>query len=110
MSESELPNAKIGRRPIYVIGFLWLGAALAIFPVAQNLTQLVGTQFLLNIGFDRGHETLQASNVFASSSRYARQALGPDNNQRDDADQAAENEYRKPDDDVSGRSVPCHVR
>lgn len=41
---------KIGRRPIYVIGFLWLGGALAIFPLAQNLTQLVVGRMLFAVG------------------------------------------------------------
>ena len=41
---------KIGRRPIYVIGFLWLGAALAIFPLAQNLTQLVMGRMFFAVG------------------------------------------------------------
>lgn len=41
---------KIGRRPIYVIGFLWLGAALAIFPLAQDLTQLVMGRMLFAVG------------------------------------------------------------
>jgi MFS family permease len=31
---------RIGRRPIYVAGFLWIGTALALFPLAENLIQL----------------------------------------------------------------------
>lgn len=31
---------RIGRRPIYVAGFLWMGTALALFPLAENLVQL----------------------------------------------------------------------
>lgn len=31
---------RIGRRPIYVAGFLWMGTALALFPLAENLLQL----------------------------------------------------------------------
>jgi hypothetical protein len=68
-------------------GVSWITSGVAAVMIRQNLAQLVGTQFLFNIGFDRGHETLQAPNVFARSARYARQALGPDDNQRDDADQ-----------------------
>lgn len=41
---------KIGRRPIYVLGFLWLGAAIAIFPLAQNLTQLVMGRMFFAVG------------------------------------------------------------
>lgn len=41
---------KIGRRPIYVVGFVWLGAALAIFPIAQNLTQLVIGRMFFAVG------------------------------------------------------------
>lgn len=41
---------KIGRRPIYVIGFIWIGAALAIFPMAQNFTQLVMGRMFFAIG------------------------------------------------------------
>ena len=32
---------KIGRRPIYTIGFLWIACAFVIFPLADNLFQLV---------------------------------------------------------------------
>jgi len=41
---------KIGRRPIYRLGFLWVGAAMAIFPMAQNLTQLVIGRMFFAIG------------------------------------------------------------
>jgi MFS family permease len=41
---------KIGRRPIYVLGFLWIGAAIAIFPVAQNLTQLIMGRMFFAVG------------------------------------------------------------
>jgi MFS family permease len=41
---------KIGRRLIYMIGFLWIGAALAIFPVAQNLTQLIMGRMFFAVG------------------------------------------------------------
>jgi len=41
---------KIGRRPIYVVGFLWIGAALAIFPVAQNLPQLIMGRMFFAVG------------------------------------------------------------
>lgn len=41
---------RIGRRPIYRLGFLWIGAALAIFPLAQNLVQLVMARMFFAIG------------------------------------------------------------
>jgi MFS family permease len=41
---------KIGRRPIYRLGFLWIGAALAIFPLAQNLPQLVMGRMFFAVG------------------------------------------------------------
>jgi len=31
---------RIGRRPIYTIGFLWVGSVLALLPLAENLLQL----------------------------------------------------------------------
>ena len=31
---------RIGRRPIYVVGFFWVGAVLALLPLAENLLQL----------------------------------------------------------------------
>jgi MFS family permease len=41
---------KIGRRPIYTLGFLWIGGAIAIFPVAQNLPQLVLGRMCFAVG------------------------------------------------------------
>ncbi len=41
---------KIGRRRIYQLGFLWIGAALAVFPLAQNLPQLVMGRILFAVG------------------------------------------------------------
>ena len=41
---------KIGRRTIYRLGFLWVGVALAIFPLAQNMTQLVMGRMFFAIG------------------------------------------------------------
>jgi MFS family permease len=41
---------KIGRRQIYRLGFLWVGAALAVFPIAQNLTQLVVGRMFFAVG------------------------------------------------------------
>jgi MFS family permease len=41
---------KIGRRRIYRLGFLWIGTALAIFPLAQNLTQLVLGRMFFAVG------------------------------------------------------------
>jgi MFS family permease len=41
---------KIGRRPIYTLGFLWVGAALAVFPLAQNMTQLVMGRMFFAVG------------------------------------------------------------
>jgi len=31
---------RIGRRPIYVVGFLWVGMVLALLPLTENLLQL----------------------------------------------------------------------
>jgi MFS family permease len=41
---------KIGRRQIYQLGFLWVGTALAIFPLAQNLTQLIMGRMFFAMG------------------------------------------------------------
>jgi MFS family permease len=41
---------KIGRRSIYRLGFLWVGTALAIFPLAENLTQLVMGRMFFAVG------------------------------------------------------------
>jgi len=41
---------KIGRRAIYRLGFLWVGAALAIFPLAQNVPQLIMGRVFFAIG------------------------------------------------------------
>jgi MFS family permease len=41
---------RIGRRPIYRLGFLWIGAALAIFPLAQNLPQLIMGRMFFAVG------------------------------------------------------------
>ena len=41
---------KIGRRPIYRLGFLWVGTAMALFPLAQNLTQLILCRMFFAIG------------------------------------------------------------
>jgi len=41
---------KIGRRRIYQLGFLWVGTALTIFPLAQNLIQLVMGRMFFAVG------------------------------------------------------------
>jgi MFS family permease len=41
---------KIGRRTIYRLGFVWVGVALAIFPLAQNMTQLIMGRMFFAIG------------------------------------------------------------
>ena len=41
---------KIGRRTIYRLGFLWVGVALAIFPLAQTMTQLILGRMFFAIG------------------------------------------------------------
>jgi MFS family permease len=41
---------KIGRRTIYRLGFLWVGVALVIFPLAQNMTQLVMGRMFFAVG------------------------------------------------------------
>jgi len=41
---------KIGRRTIYRLGFLWVGVALALFPLAQNMAQLVMGRMFFAIG------------------------------------------------------------
>ncbi|MGK0498965.1 MAG: MFS family permease [Oceanicoccus sp.] len=41
---------KIGRRPIYFLGFLWVGVSLIVFPLAENMTQLVMGRMLFAVG------------------------------------------------------------
>jgi MFS family permease len=41
---------KIGRRPIFVLGFLWLGVALGLYPLAENLLQLTLCRIFFAIG------------------------------------------------------------
>jgi MFS family permease len=41
---------KLGRRTIYRLGFLWVGVALAIFPLAQNIAQLVIARMFFGVG------------------------------------------------------------
>jgi MFS family permease len=41
---------KIGRRQIYALGFLWIGAALAVFPLARDLTELVMGRIFFAVG------------------------------------------------------------
>lgn len=41
---------KIGRRAVYVLGFLWIGAGYAIFPFATTLTELVTIRVFFAIG------------------------------------------------------------
>jgi MFS family permease len=41
---------RIGRRPIFALGFLWAGAAMTIYPLAETLTQLVLCRMLFAVG------------------------------------------------------------
>ncbi len=41
---------KIGRRPIFALGFLWLGVALGLYPLTENLIQLALCQIFFAIG------------------------------------------------------------
>jgi len=41
---------RIGRRPIYVLGFCWLGASFFLFPLVQNLWQLTLCRMFFGIG------------------------------------------------------------
>ena len=41
---------KIGRRPIWSIGFLWIGAAFVVFPLVETLPQLVLCRMFFGIG------------------------------------------------------------
>ncbi len=41
---------KIGRRPIYALGFLWIGAGFAIYPLAQSFEILLAIRAMMGIG------------------------------------------------------------
>ena len=41
---------RIGRRPVYVMGFCWLGAAFVLFPLVENLLQLTLVRMFFGIG------------------------------------------------------------
>ena len=41
---------RIGRRPIYVAGFLWVGVVLALLPLAENLLQLGLLRAMYGVG------------------------------------------------------------
>lgn len=41
---------KIGRRPIWSVGFLWLGASFIAFPLVENLPQLIACRMFFGIG------------------------------------------------------------
>ena len=41
---------KIGRRPIYALGFLWIGAGFALYPLAQNFQILLVIRAMMGIG------------------------------------------------------------
>lgn len=41
---------KIGRRAVYVLGFLWIGAGYAIFPFASTLAELIAIRVFFAIG------------------------------------------------------------
>ena len=41
---------RIGRRPIWTIGFLWIGAAFFLFPLVETLEQLIACRMFFGIG------------------------------------------------------------
>ena len=41
---------RIGRRPIYVMGFAWIGASFMLFPLVENLTQLILCRMFFGVG------------------------------------------------------------
>ena len=41
---------RIGRRPIYVIGFLWVGAVMVLLPLTETLLQLVILRAFYGVG------------------------------------------------------------
>jgi MFS family permease len=41
---------KIGRRPIFALGFLWAGMAMAMYPLAETLSQLVLCRMVFAVG------------------------------------------------------------
>ncbi|MFW2403230.1 MAG: MFS transporter [Gammaproteobacteria bacterium] len=41
---------RIGRRPIYAMGFAWMGASFMLFPLVENLTQLVLCRMFFGVG------------------------------------------------------------
>lgn len=41
---------RIGRRPIYMLGFAWIGVSFMLFPLVENLTQLVLCRMFFGVG------------------------------------------------------------
>jgi MFS family permease len=41
---------KIGRRPIYALGFLWLSAGFFLYPLARTFPQLIGCALFFSVG------------------------------------------------------------
>jgi MFS family permease len=41
---------KIGRRPVYAFGFLWLGAGFLLYPLARTVPQLTGCALFFSVG------------------------------------------------------------
>jgi MFS family permease len=41
---------KIGRRPVYTLGFLWLAAGFFLYPLAQTLPQLLACALFFSVG------------------------------------------------------------
>ena len=41
---------KIGRRPVYALGFLWLAAGFFLYPLAQTLPQLLACAVFFSVG------------------------------------------------------------
>jgi MFS family permease len=41
---------KIGRRPVYALGFLWLSVGFCLYPLAQTFAQLMGCALFFSVG------------------------------------------------------------
>jgi MFS family permease len=41
---------KIGRRPIWSVGFIWIGASFFLFPLVETLSQLVAVRMFFGVG------------------------------------------------------------
>lgn len=41
---------KVGRRPIFALGFIWIGVGFALYPLANSYTMLLGIRALMGVG------------------------------------------------------------